>query len=73
PARSLDVEIYEGISENPCVLAHGLSAECMHPRGSFRHVFFDLRPMGGIGYPAGIAIVGGCAGGCIWDVDVSPR
>ena len=55
-ARSLDVEIYEGISENPCpvsVLAHDLSTGCMGSRGSSRHVLSDLRPMGRVNYPAG--------------------
>ena len=31
----------------------------------FRYVFSDLRPMGGVGYPAGVAIVDACAGGCV--------
>ena len=65
PARSLDVEIYE-IYENPCpvsVLGHGLSTGCMHSRGSFRHVLIDLRPMGRVTYPAGVAMLGVWAGG----------
>ena len=31
----------------------------------FLYVFPDLRPMGGVGYPAGVAIVDACAGGCV--------
>ena len=28
-------------------------------------MFFDLRPMGGVGYTAGVANVDACAGGCV--------
>lgn len=30
-----------------------------------RYVFSDLRPMAGVGYPAGVAIVDACAVGCV--------
>ena len=30
-----------------------------------RYVISDLRPMGGVGYPAGVAIVDDCARGCV--------
>ena len=76
PAQRLGVDIYEGISENPCpisVLGHGLSTECMHSLGPFRHALSDLRPMAKVTYPAGVAIVGGRLGGCIWDIDGAPR
>ena len=41
----------------------------MHSRGYFQHVLYDLRPVERVNYPAGVAIVGAYAGGCIWDIN----
>ena len=68
PARGLDVEIYDEISEKSCpvsVLAHLLPTGPISVRDFFRHVFSDLRPMGEVCYPAGVAIVDACAGRCV--------
>ena len=45
------------------VLAHLLPTGPTSLRDFFRYVFSDLRPMGGVCYPAGVAIVDACAGG----------
>ena len=37
----------------------------MYWRAFSRYVFSDLRPLGGVGCPAGVAIVDACAGGCV--------
>ena len=68
PAQALDVEIYDEISEKYCpvsVLAHLLSTGAISWRDFFQCVLSDLRPMGGIGYPGGVAMVDACAGGCV--------
>ena len=35
-------------------------------------MFPDLRPIGRIGYPSGVAIVDACAGGCVLKSDENP-
>ena len=54
------------------VFRPSLSTKCVHSRGSFRHILSELRPMGRVNYPVSVALVGACAGGCIWDIDGSP-
>ena len=66
PARGLDVEIYDEISEKSCpvsVLAHLLPTGPISSPDFFWYVFSDLRPIGGVGYPSVVAIVDACVGG----------
>ena len=68
PARGLDVEIYDEMSKKSCpvsVLAHFLPTGRISSRDFSRYVFSGLQPIGGVGYPAGVAIVDACAEGCV--------
>ena len=67
PARGLDVEIYDDISDKFCpvsVLAHLLPRAPIYSRLFSGTLCSDLRPMGGVVYPAGVAVVNACAVGC---------
>ena len=64
PARGLDVEIYDDISKKSCpvsVLTHFLTTGPS-----------DLRPMRGVGCPAGVTIVDACAAGCVLGCERKP-
>ena len=47
------------------VLAHFLPTGRISSRDFSRYVFSGLQPIGGVGYPAGVAIVDACAEGCV--------
>ena len=47
------------------VSAHLLPTGPISSRAFFRYVFSDLRSIRVVGYPAGVAIVDACAGGCV--------
>ena len=65
PARGLDVEIYDEISEESCPLrvsAHSLPTGLKSSRVFFTYVFSDLRPMGGGRLPGRRRHCGGLRG-----------
>ena len=67
-APGLDVEIYDEISEKilPCERFGAFATDRVYFFASFfRYMFSDLQPMGGVGYPAGVAIVDACVGGFV--------